>query len=134
MWSQRTNALAGNIGMGICSVIVILIHYLLENKWRWGGLLYMLNVMAYAFFMGMAAMGQFSKYYFDRKRVINIAILGIVNMGMSVIILSFMQDTGFSDSLPCFSFGVHTTMAITAQVCGPRTATWNFWKALKKQD
>lgn len=131
--THRTNALVGNIGMAVCSIVVILNHYLLEIKWEWGGLMYITNIMVYVFCMGLALMGQNSRYYYDRRRIINLAIPVIANMAMSVIMLSFISDTGFADVVPCISFGVHTSLAIIAQVCGPRSKTWDFFHFLNRR-
>ncbi|KAF1770712.1 hypothetical protein GCK72_002534 [Caenorhabditis remanei] len=129
-YTRRTNALAGNIGMAVCSVLVVLNHYLLEIKWAWSGLLYMTNIVFYILFMGMAMMGQTGTYYYDRNRIISISIPVVSNIFVTGMLISVIQDTGFADTVPCISFGIHTCMAILAQVCGPRTETWNFFEFL----
>ncbi|CAH04703.1 SWEET sugar transporter [Caenorhabditis elegans] len=129
---RRTNAIAGNCGMAVCSIIVIVNHYLLEKKWVWGGLLYLSNIMFYVLFMGLTVMGQFSRYHYDKNRVSNMIIPILANAAMTVLLMTNLTDTGYSDVVPIISYGVHTTMAIIAQGAGPRLKTLDFFEYLNQ--
>ncbi|EGT38021.1 hypothetical protein CAEBREN_17151 [Caenorhabditis brenneri] len=142
-YTRRINALVGNLGMAACSLIVIFNHFLIEKKWMWSGMIYIVNILAYVFFLGLTFMGQLSTYHYDRRRLIKVAKPAVPNaIVCGIFTFTFIQNTvrliiaflncnamiqGYSDVMPCISCGIHTTMAILAEACGPRLATWSFF-------
>ncbi|PIC51873.1 hypothetical protein B9Z55_002210 [Caenorhabditis nigoni] len=131
-FTRRTNALAGNVGMAISSLGVILSHYLLENKWVWSGLMYICDIQLYAFSLGLALMGQWSIYHYDKNRAMYVAFPVVCNTIVVFMLYSVLETKGFNDVLPLSSFGVHTAFAILAQVAAPRLKTWNFFEYINK--
>uniref|UniRef100_A0A8R1HXD6 Uncharacterized protein n=1 Tax=Caenorhabditis japonica TaxID=281687 RepID=A0A8R1HXD6_CAEJA len=132
-FTHRICALAGNIGMAVCSIGVIVNHWLLENKWVWGGLMYVCNIVTYSCFMGLSIMGQNSTYHYDRNRLWKLAIPIISTMIMTLLCFGWIKETKYSDVMPWVAFNFFTIMAILAQVAAPRTEVFDFFAFLNKK-
>ncbi|CAI2318577.1 unnamed protein product [Caenorhabditis sp. 36 PRJEB53466] len=128
--THRTNALVGNIGMAVCSILVIVNHWLLENKWVWAGILYVVNILFYVCCMGLVLMGQNSKYHYDRSRFYKLCVPIASTVFMTLLCYQFIANTDYADEMPWISFNFHTIMAILAQVAAPRTETFDFFDFL----